>query len=244
MGMIIQNGKVFSGEPKTTYTERVLWSGSETPALSPGTDITLSDDLYSYDEIVIETYNSTYNQHAIIPFTTSFLQVGTIYLSVVNQVIGLGAYIIVNSGNSIKIKRISSSSESALTYLKIIGIKYGDTVKRKDYHVYSTDEKIVGEWIDGSTLYERTYNVSSLSSSSILIDSNITSETAKIRNTSYGSYRLSGGGFNAQYVSHTSSSLFARIVFNPNGLYANIEGISSGVTASDFDITIRYTKSS
>ena len=109
---------------------------------------------------------------------------------------------------------------------------------------YSTEEQVVGEWIDGSTLYEKTYSVSSLSSSSVLIDSNITSETAKIRNTSYGSYRLSGGGYNAQYVSHTSSSLFARIVFNTVGLYANIEGLPSGVTASDFDITIRYTKSS
>lgn len=109
---------------------------------------------------------------------------------------------------------------------------------------YSTDEHIVGTWTDGSILYEKTYSISSLSSSSVLIDSNITSETAKIRSTSYGSYRLSGAGYDAQYVSHTSYSIFARLVFNPSGLYANIENITSGVTASDFDITVRYTKSS
>lgn len=109
---------------------------------------------------------------------------------------------------------------------------------------YSTDEQVIGTWIDGSTLYEKTYSISSLSSSSALIDSSITSETAKIRSTSYGSYKLSGAGYDAQYVSHTSYSLFARLVFNPSGLYANIENITSGVTASDFDITIRYTKSS
>ena len=129
MGMIIQNGKVFSGEPKTTYTERVLWNGSETPALSPGTDITLSDDLYSYDEIVFKTYNPTYSQYAILPFTTSLIDIEITYMSIINTVIGLGVCFTVNSGNSIKIKRISSGSEAALTYTKIVGIKYGDTVK-------------------------------------------------------------------------------------------------------------------
>ena len=237
MGMIIQNGKLFSGEPKTTYTERVLWSGNQTVTTS-GVDITLSDNLSEYDEVIFEYHDSSFN--AISNFLVSGLTIGDSYIQEAYRPNNLGIWFTYTNDISLNVKAISTD----ITHTKITGIKYGDTVKRKDYHVYSTDEKIVGEWIDGSTLYERTYNVSSLSSSSILIDSNITSETAKIRNTSYGSYRLSGGGFNAQYVSHTSSSLFARIVFNPNGLYANIEGISSGVTASDFDITIRYTKSS
>lgn len=157
MGMIIQNGKVFSGEPKTTYKERVLWNGPATPPNS-GMDITLTDAISNYDEIVfkIDKYQNTYAGESA--FTVSLLTIGDQYISTVYTGSYQGAYWDYLSDTSIKIR--STSSTTLQTYVKIIGIKYGDTVKRKDYHVYSTEEQIVGEWIDGSTIYEKTFFLS------------------------------------------------------------------------------------
>lgn len=47
------------------------------------------------------------------------------------------------------------SQGSAGSYI-VYGIQQGS--KTVDYHEYSTDEKVVGKWIDGSTLYEKTWN--------------------------------------------------------------------------------------
>lgn len=161
MGMIMQNGKLFSGEPKTTYKERVLWSGPATPPNS-GTDITLTDAISNYDEIVfkIDKYRNTYAGENV--FTVSLLTIGEQYISTIYPVSYQGAYWDYLSDTSIKIR--SPSSTTLQTYVKIIGIKYGDVVKKEEYHRYSTEERVVGEWIDGRAVYEKTLNVGAVSS--------------------------------------------------------------------------------
>ena len=42
----------------------------------------------------------------------------------------------------------------------VYGIQTSDDVK-SDYHIYSTDERVVGEWINGSTLYEKKWDLGS-----------------------------------------------------------------------------------
>lgn len=41
---------------------------------------------------------------------------------------------------------------------RVYGIQSSDDVQ-SDYHIYSTDERVVGEWIDGSIIYERTFEL-------------------------------------------------------------------------------------
>jgi len=108
-------------------------------------------------------------------------------------------------------------------------------------HHYSTDEHVVGTWINGSTLYEKTIkkqNISSVSSSTVLIPS---SEL-----TGMNIIEIDGS-----YVSRTSNSTYAI------NAYINSDTITATWLAEDniyywlywgatdtYDayITIRYTK--
>jgi hypothetical protein len=110
-------------------------------------------------------------------------------------------------------------------------------------HNYSTTEQVVGTWIDGSTLYEKTIkkqNISSASSSTVLIPS---SEL-----TGMNIIEIDGS-----YVSRTSNSTYAI------NAYINSDTITATWLAEDniyywlywgatdtYDayITIRYTKTS
>ena len=108
-------------------------------------------------------------------------------------------------------------------------------------HVYSTAEQIVGTWIDGSTLYEKSYHVPTLTNTYITIDSTISASTIKIRSVSMGSIVIGGAYNNAQYVGgHLSYSSFIRVILNV-GLSVGMED-PPAEPITDFDFTIRYTK--
>lgn len=154
MGMIIQNGKIYSGNAERGYHEKTLWTGSETPTVS-GTDITLSDSIYNYDEIVFSICSQD-NETAQENFRVSDLTIGSLYIQLAYHSNYFGVYWAFTSDTSINIKRISSTGQTAITYLKITGIKYSEVVVGSTYHKYSTNEKPVGEWIDGKTIYEKT----------------------------------------------------------------------------------------
>ena len=109
-------------------------------------------------------------------------------------------------------------------------------------HVYSTAEQIVGTWIDGSTLYEKSYHVPTLTNTYIIIDSTISASTIKLRSVSMGSIVIGGAYNNAQYVGgHLSYSSFIRVILNV-GLSVGMEDPPAD-PITDFDFTIRYTKS-
>ena len=62
--------------------------------------------------------------------------------------------------DSIPLKKGQTISITTRTYdgsYVVYGIQPG-TENIPEYHIYSTDEKIVGEWIDGSFIYEKTYS--------------------------------------------------------------------------------------
>lgn len=52
----------------------------------------------------------------------------------------------------------TTSYSSVNSTYTVYGIQTSDEVK-SDYHIYSTDERVVGEWIDGSIIYERTFEL-------------------------------------------------------------------------------------
>ncbi len=147
-----------SGSADRNYSETTLWSGSETPSTS-GTQITLSDNISNYDEIVFCVISES-NRKSQESFFVSGLSIGETYLEETYPPESVGVFWAYTSDTSIKICRISSSSGNAITYTKVVGIKYGNGTQT--FHNYSTAEQIVGTWIDGSTLYERTFELSSM----------------------------------------------------------------------------------
>ena len=113
-------------------------------------------------------------------------------------------------------------------------------------HNYSTTEQIIGTWIDGTTLYEKTINFTTTSSSNYttqslgLLTSNVNTIWmhecyAFINGTSYsiGSYRSSPG--NEEFLGFVYKST------------PNVElhyRVGSGVRSANAYITVRYTKTS
>ena len=132
----------------TNYSETTLWSGSATVSTS-GQQITLSDNISHYDEIVFVLDADYWGMSA---FVVSQLTVGEVYISTIYAPEYYGVYWDYDSDTAITIRALSSSKQ--LTYKKVVGIKYGNGTQT--FHNYSTAEKIAGEWIDGSTLYEKT----------------------------------------------------------------------------------------
>lgn len=142
-----------SGSADRNYSETTLWSGSETPSTS-GTDITLTDDIANYDEIVFCIISES-DRKSQESFFVSGLSIGETYLEETYPPESIGVFWVYTSGTSIKLYRISSSSGNAITYTKVLGIKYGNGTQT--FHNYSTAEQVVGTWIDGSTVYEKTF---------------------------------------------------------------------------------------
>lgn len=96
----------------------------------------------------------------------------------------------------------------------------------EEYHKYSTNEQIVGEWIDGSTIYEKTFNLQS----EISID---TSNWISL------GVSLSGVGVPISIEARSSRAVNSSVV---------VDIFDSPMTAKGLDkiksLTIRYTKAS
>lgn len=64
-------------------------------------------------------------------------------------------YLLLKKGQTVKFHQTYSGGDGNYT---VYGIQTSDEIK-SDYHIYSTDERVVGEWIDGSIIYERTFEL-------------------------------------------------------------------------------------
>lgn len=111
-------------------------------------------------------------------------------------------------------------------------------------HVYSTEEKVVGTWTDGSSVYEKTYIGTGASTNStayffdndienldIIVESNT---TAKITETASSAsevpnMQLLGGNLSISYVKTTNK-------------FSIRQTQTSGSSTFAFNMTVRYTK--
>ena len=134
------------GSGGSGYSETTLWSGSETPS-TDGTQITLSDNISNYDEIVFVLDT---NYVGTGSFPVSQLTIGENYISTIWAPTNYGVYWSYDSDTTVTIKSLATGYP--ITYIKVIGIKYGGG----SMHNYSTTEQVVGTWVDGKTLYEKT----------------------------------------------------------------------------------------
>jgi len=136
----------------------------------------------------------------------------------------------------------SSTGEMEIEYITKTYEPLVELIQSSD-HIYSTQEQIVGTWVDGKTLYEKTIvkqNISSASSSTVLIPS---SELTGMDIVEIG----------GSYVSRTTASTYPiNAYINSNTIIAtwlaegNIYYWLYWGAADTYDayITIRYTKSS
>lgn len=117
-------------------------------------------------------------------------------------------------------------------------------------YTYSTNEQEVGTWIDGKTVYEKTYEVTNITSdNNIVLDANMTPSAISLL-PGCGAVLKTTGTYNTDFaLSMTSDNTAAgfRIMTNANGLCVNVMGYSN--YASQYGtctlyVTIRYTKSS
>ena len=142
------------------YSETVLWSGSQsvtrydTPFTIP--DIGMSE-LNEYDAFAFDFY-STYNVPRFGIMLTSHIkahQDADVTLESNPADSACSLFMHYDSVNDIL--KAAATTNYGYTLTKIIGIKYGDTNKIEMFHNYSTTEHVVGTWIDGKLLYERTF---------------------------------------------------------------------------------------
>lgn len=143
------------------------------------------------------------------------------------------------------------NTEGALDFSQI---KAPGTAGQVDGHIYSTDETVVGKWIDGKTLYEKTiiYNFTSPQITSrfwtiLFNESNSYDKCWIDYSASFFMYiNQDGYHFNDFSEVYSSDTVLAPAVTTQNGI-VNIQILSNGNTVlasndGQFIITIKYTK--
>lgn len=137
----------------------VLWNGDVCPPTT-GQNITLNHAIPSYDFLIFEVYNATYNTYSSpITISTDGLVVGNTYIQNGYAGSNTDAFFTYNSSTSLKIMRTSSASGSETYYKRILGVRVRGGSGESHY---STDEHIVGTDIDGATIYEQTFTPTTL----------------------------------------------------------------------------------
>ena len=112
---------------------------------------------------------------------------------------------------------------------------YGGEIveNKKDLHTYSTTEQAIGTWIDGKTLYEKTYHYPGTLSGIVYLDQTLTSS-------------------NVDYFTHCNMSYVVNNNYRGSGFQIETGIVSDGITMnannapgasySDIYVTVRYTK--
>ena len=227
----------------SSYYEEVLWnntSGVEFYPQSPQT-ITLANGIDNFDCLVFEYSNNAsrdYRTETTIP-VSMIDKTGNNYFSVVC----MGS----NTEDCPSVKYVDNtnlvfwgySSSRHLFVYKIIGIKYGSS----NSHNYSTTEQIVGTWIDGSTIYEKTISLQSVYlENNAVTPINVSTYVPNIAHgislegsLIYQSAFITMPFYQGQYVISACFDSNTTI-----GIYRS----GGSITVDNLYLTIRYTKSS
>lgn len=219
------------------YSETTLWDDVLTPDTS-GSDITLSSALTNYDQLLftMKPANSTEITFAYVP--VSELEVNGTYGVTSLSGFMTSAYFTYNSATSINIKSWASANKTQ--YRKIIGIKYGGGGSSSSSLNYSTEEQVVGTWIDGKPLYEITLeytitNQGATASFDITTDMPITNTVRSCETIFEYEYQ------SEQYSLVNSPAVYYFKIGNTNSIKFNM---GSGTVSGDLTATLRYTKNS
>lgn len=121
----------------------------------------------------------------------------------------------------------SSTGEMEVEYLTWTYDPIADLIDRSAIHVYSTEEKVVGKWIDGRPIYERTFEVNNITSDGVqTLDANGTPSNIQMV-PGCAVVMRTRGTYNTDYgVSIASEQSGCRLISNVNGLGVSIVGYS------------------
>lgn len=237
MGMIIQNGKIFAtGGADNFSIIDVLWSGTAGSAET----ITLNSNYDNYDLIIFKGYNTNATTYSSMAFSTNSLELNTNTLLVVdNSTASTDRRIFAKFTE--KNKLTITSAENGSQIKEIIGIKLNGGVS--DYHEYSTNERIVGKWIDGSTLYEKTVDCGALPNNSSKQVAHGITNIDKIVNVTGIAYSTSlGTALQLAYPQKSSNSDYV-VEMSVNATNIDISTFRDRTSFNGY-VTVRYTKSS
>lgn len=215
-----------------TLTETEIFNGALTTNRQTGT---LSESYKNFDLLLIMT---SANANFSSDKGSYLLPVSQIPESVSNQQFGLAYRLNNNYWYSV---RFSFPTETSImlfdkyqsnfeAYInKIIGMKWEspDTL-----HHYSTTEQVIGTWIDGSTLYEKTYYLANASNTTYILEQTF---QASIKNST-GAWTDSGGYRRPIPYEYTNSDAFVYSYDNQLKLQF------APRNATDVCITVQYTK--
>ena len=156
MGKMYLNGHLYGGEGATEYAETVLWSNESGQEFWPQSTYTatLSDNMFNYNLLAF-TFSTVAEPNFLF---TTLVPVSEIDK---NGIKSFNSVVIGGNANGAPtcyyvdythLAIAGWTSQFHMKIYKIIGIRCG----AKQYH-YSTTEHVVGTWLDGSMLYERTF---------------------------------------------------------------------------------------
>ena len=112
-----------------------------------------------------------------------------------------------------------------------------------DFHIYSTAEQIVGKWIDGSDLYEKTFTADNVSSSASQLIAHGINAGIMFVESAYAQYTQANTTFwatTSSYYSNVQNEEFKIVLSETNIIYK----VGSYINGGSVAITIRYTKAS
>lgn len=243
------------GSP-SAYTITTL---NDTPtSFGVNSEITITDDFDKYDEISFYIADYTANNYEVISFprdlllqcfsdysadTSKGIFVLTRFLKVENSVFSSTWQAVPSAKNKFlcKSKTVQGWPISDIVINKIIGVKY--EVVGGSNHIYSTSEQIVGTWVDGSPVYEKTiYNAGGVTGNfnfphGITNFGKLLSYEGTVSDSGFAQYgdiwvvpRIASDGNSIGIDKVSTSSIY---IINPNAF---------GTRLFDWYITIRYTK--
>lgn len=222
-------GSVTNNYANFIDTDNVIYS---TVSSSSTDTYTATEDCYIMQDVVTGSSVATVQIDSETVAEYSFS--GTTMLLSYNTYLKKGQTITVTHG-----------ATSAHT-IKAFGISYGSGGSSSGSSVeYSTEEKEVGTWIDGSKLYQRTFNKSDV----VIQDTNWTNNILGTNGTninivSYeGYFSLSGTNGKIPYTYYRSSSEYFTSIVNNDGDDINVRpNMNAGLTIYAGIITVQYTK--
>lgn len=150
-------------------------------------------------------------------------------------------YIGVNAGRTtVSVNTGSNRTSFTETYITIQYTKTTDSaVEIGDDTDYSTTEKIVGTWIDGKPIWQKTYHdvyTGSFSTgTSVIIDSALTMSNIRLLNSV-----ITNNANNNSVNDVNSNSIYVRLTASALTVMGNV----SYGNVSNMDVTIQYTKTS
>lgn len=226
-GNLLFDGKELKniGNVEASITE--LWSGQQ----SSSSEITLSDDYANYD-IIVSMIEPLENYPTQQKFDFMLKGAESLTGGMAENGTYIASYRLNNwNGTSVYFRRDNNPSNWNITLRKIWGIKF-----ITQQHEYSTEEKVVGTWIDGKPIYQKVIHVDNfiIGNNEIPLENldTIINYSGNLIFTDYPGYKRV-----FPYVQNNSTT---KVIINHYNDTKFV--VASGFNCNTIDIILQYTK--